>query len=70
MLGGGAEGSVGRYKFEMISGHLRKKSHETEVQKALNEGANRGWELSNASFGAVSGGSYSTGLFWDTSPRR
>jgi len=60
--------SPARYSFELISGHLREKSHKSDVQKALNEGSNRGWELVNASHGLSSGG-YTTALFWDTSPR-
>lgn len=66
---GGAEESTGRYSFEIIAGQMRMKSHQNEVQKALNEGANKGWELLNASLTGQSGG-YSTGLFWDTAPRR
>ena len=66
----GSEGeSIGRYHFEIIAGQMRMKSHQSEVQEALNEGANKGWELLNASLTGLSGG-YSTGLFWDTAPRR
>lgn len=57
MFGGGGEDEApGRYSFEMVSGHLREKSHKSDVQKALNEGSNRGWELVNASHSASSGG--------------
>lgn len=65
----GSEGeSTGRYSFEIIAGQMRMKSHQHEVQKALNEGSNKGGLL-NASLTGQSGG-YSTGLFWDTATRR
>lgn len=68
MVGSDSEQRTGRYSFEMVSGHLRQKSHESDVQKALNEGASRGWELVNASY--AYSGSHITALVWDTSPRR
>ena len=69
MFGGGSEESPGRYRFEMVSGHLREKSHKSDVQTALDAGADKSWELVNASHSA-SGGGYVTALFWDTTPRR
>lgn len=69
MFGDGSEEDLGRYRFEMVSGHLREKSHKSDVQEALNAGADKGWELVNASH-SFSGGGYVTALFWDTTPRR
>lgn len=66
MFGGSEERAV-RYSFEMVTGHLRQKSHENDVQEALNAGVTKGWELVNASH-TYSGG-YTTALFWDTAPR-
>lgn len=65
MFSGGAEESPERYRFETVPVRLTQKAHDEEVQKALNEGAGKGWELVSASSGA-----YVTALFWDTTPRR
>lgn len=65
MFSGVSEESPQRYRFEAVPVQLTQKAHNKEVQKALNEGAGKGWELVSASSGA-----YVTALFWDTTPHR
>lgn len=69
MFGGGEERiPTGRYRFQLIAGELRVKSHEKKVQEALDEGASRSWRLISATTNFTS--SYVTGIYWDTMPER
>lgn len=47
----------GRYRAEIVSGEMREKNHERNVQEALDAGSARGWRLV-------------TGIYWDTAPER
>ena len=70
MFGGGEERApTGRYRFQLVAGEMRVKSHEQKVQEALDEGASWGWRLVSATT-TNNGGSYITGLYWDTMPER
>ncbi len=57
----------GRYTLELVSGELRQKSHQSSVQRALDEGSARGWRLVSATTTNASG-SWVTGVYWDTAP--
>ena len=62
-----ARQSTGRFRVEMVTGELRQKSHQTKVQKRLDESAARGWRLVSATTTNATG-SYVTGIYWDTAP--
>jgi hypothetical protein len=62
-----AGGLPGRYQVEIISGQIRQKSHQKDVQETLNEGSAKGWRLVSATTTNV-GGAYVTGIYWDTTP--
>lgn len=70
MFGGGEERvPTGRYRFRIVAGEMRVKSHEQKVQEALDEGSSRGWRLVSATTTNATG-SYVTGIYWDTAPER
>ena len=70
MFGGAEErASSGRYRFQLVAGEFRVKSHQNKVQEALDEGASWGWWLVSATTTNASG-SYVTGIYWDTTPER
>jgi hypothetical protein len=48
---------------------MRQKSHQSKVQEHLDEGAARGWWLVSATT-TNAAGSYVTGIYWDTAPKR
>jgi hypothetical protein len=58
-----------RYRYEIIAGHMRIKSHHPEVQDALDKGSGQGWRLVSANT-TNPGGVYITSIFWDTTPER
>ena len=67
MFGSGGERiPTGRYRFQLVAGEMRIKSHQNKVQEALDEGASQGWRLVSATTTNASG-SYVTGIYWDTS---
>ena len=66
MFGSGSSATPGRYEVQLVSGELREKTHQRNVQQALNEGASRGWRLVSAST-TNTAGSWITSLYWDTS---
>ncbi len=70
MFGSGSSATPpGRYQVQLVSGELGEKTHQRNVQQALNEGASRGWRLVSA--GTTNGtGYWVTSLYWDTSPDR
>lgn len=59
--------SGGRYQARLVSGQMRRKSHQEKVQEALDEGSARGWRLVSATTTNASG-SFVTGIYWDASP--
>lgn len=65
MFGGEESNSTGRYRFRIVAGEYRVKSHQQKVQEALDEGASWGWRLVSATTTNASG-SYVTGIYWDT----
>ena len=69
MFGGGERTPTGRYRFQLVAGEMRVKSHQNRVQETLDEGSNRGWRLVGATTTNASG-SYVTGIYWDTMPER
>lgn len=61
--------STGRYRFQLVAGEMRVKSHEKKVQEVLDEGSSQRWELVSAT--TTNGtGSYVTGIYWNTTPER
>lgn len=60
---------TGRYRAEIVTGELRQKSHQNNVQECLDEGSARGWRLVSATTSNATG-SYVTGIYWDTAPER
>ena len=70
MFGGSEERTpTGRYRFQIVTGEMRVKSHQNKVQEALDEGSSWGWSLINATTTNASG-YYVTGIYWDTTPDR
>ena len=70
MFGGSEERTpTGRYRFQVVTGEMRVKSHQNKVQEALDEGASWGWRLVSATTTNTSG-YYVTGIYWDTTPER
>ena len=69
MFGGEERTSTGRYRFQLVAGEMRVKSHQNKVQGALDEGASWGWRLVSATTTNATG-SYVTGIYWDTTPER
>ena len=70
MFGGSEQASSsGRYRFRLVAGEMRVKSHQSKVQEALDEGASWGWRLVSANTTNATG-SYVTGIYWDTTPER
>ena len=69
MFGGEEIASTGRYRFQLVAGEFRVKSHQSKVQEALDEGASWGWRLVSATT-TNANGSYVTGIYWDTMPDR
>lgn len=63
------QAATGRYQVKIISGQLRQKKHQEEVQSGLDEGSGRGWRLVSATTTNASG-SWVTSLYWDTTPGR
>ncbi|MGB3635693.1 MAG: hypothetical protein WA982_16780 [Rubrobacteraceae bacterium] len=61
--------SSGRYRFRIVAGEYRAKSHQSKVQEALDEGASWGWRLVSATTTNATG-TYVTGIYWDTTPDR
>lgn len=59
--------ATGRYRVEIVTGEMRKKSHQNKVQETLNEGSQQGWQLVSATTTNASG-VYVTGIYWDTTP--
>ena len=66
---GEAREPTGRYRAEVVAGEMRQKSHQSKVQEHLDEGAARGWWLVSATT-TNAAGSYVTGIYWDTAPKR
>lgn len=64
-----ASAANSRYRFELVGGEMRQKSHQRKVQETLDEGSSRGWELVSANTTNTSG-AYVTGIYWDTGPQR
>ncbi|MGH3146745.1 MAG: hypothetical protein ACRDTR_13200 [Rubrobacter sp.] len=62
-------GASGRYRVELVSGEMRQKTHQQSVQRALDEGSASGWRLVSAT-SSNAGGSWVTGVYWDTAPGR
>ena len=60
---------TGRYRFQIVTGEMRQKTHERNVQEALNEGASNRWQLVSATT-TNAAGSWVTSLYWDTEPER
>ena len=60
---------TGRYRFQIVTGEMRVKSHQNKVQEALDEGSSRGWRLISATTTNATG-YYVTGIYWDTVPER
>ncbi|CAN5637624.1 hypothetical protein BH24ACT22_BH24ACT22_06420 [soil metagenome] len=70
MFGGGEERTpTGRYRFQIVTGEMRVKSHQNKVQEALDEGSSREWRLVNATTTNATG-YYVTAIYWDTTPDR
>ena len=70
MFVGGVERTpTGRYRFRIVAGEMRVKSHEQKVQEALDEGSSRGWRLVSATTTNATG-AYVTGIYWNTTPER
>ncbi len=69
MFDSDARVTTGRYRVELVSGELRKTSHQQKVQAGLDEGSARGWRLISATTTNATG-TFVTGIYWDTTPER
>ncbi len=63
-------GPTGRYRAEIIDGHVRKHSHQAEVYECLKKGEQQGWWLVSASTSNSMASSWTTSIYWDTTPER
>lgn len=60
---------TGRYRVEIITSEMRRKSHLKKVQERLDEGGASPWHLVSANTTNATG-FYVTGIYWDTTPER